>query len=148
MYSWISANIHHPQNNNNNSNDIIIKNTLNLDEMSAQKATACNINSNIDDDDEEEENCILNASQELYLFGKKYIVESSSALCYGLEEAMKRFISSLIYDNYKDHNKTLQTSIINPCLSQNLAQYSTVSIFFVKQSDIKIIDFCKFVLSN
>ena len=133
MYSWISANIHHPQNNNNNSNDIIIKNTLNLDEMSAQKATACNINSNIDDDDEEEENCILNASQELYLFGKKYIVESSSALCYGLEEAMKRFISSLIYDNYKDHNKTLQTSIINPCLSQNLAQYSTVSIFLSKK---------------
>ena len=100
--------------------------------MSAQKATACNINSNIDDVDEEED-CILNASQELYLFGKKYIVESSSALCYGLEEAMKRFISSLIYNNYKDHNKTLQTSIINPCLSQNLAQYSTVSIFFCQK---------------
>ena len=130
MYSWISANIHHHPQNNNNSNDIV-KNTLNLDEMSAQKATACNINSNIDDD--EEEDCILNASQELYLFGKKYIVESSSALCYGLEEAMKRFISSLIYDNYKDHNKTLQTSIINPCLSQNLAQYSTVSIFLSKK---------------
>ena len=146
MYSWISANIHHHPQNNNNSNDIIVKNTLNLDEMSAQKATACNINNNIDE--EEKEDCILNASQELYLFGKKYIVESSSALCYGLEEAMKRFISSLIYDNYKDHNKTLQTSIINPCLSQNLAQYSTVSIFFVKQSDIKIIDFCKFVISN
>ena len=147
MYSWISANIHqHPQ-NNNNSNDIIVKNTLNLDEMSAQKATACNINSNIDEE-EKEEDCILNASQELYLFGKKYIVESSSALCYGLEEAMKRFISSLIYDNYKDHNKTLQTSIINPCLSQNLAQYSTVSKFFVKKSDIRIIDFCKFVIGN
>ena len=134
MYSWISANIHHHPQNNNNSNSIIVKNTLNLDEMSAQKATACNINSNIDDDEEEkEEDCILNASQELYLFGKKYIVESSSALCYGLEEAMKRFISSLIYDNYKDHNKTLQTSIINPCLSQNLAQYSTVSIFLSKK---------------
>ena len=133
-YSWISANIHHPQ-NNNNSNDIIVKNTLNLDEMSAQKATACtNINSNIDEEEKEEkEDCILNASQELYLFGIKYIVESSSALCYGLEEAMKRFISSLIYDNYKDHNKTLQTSIINPCLSQNLAQYSTVSIFLSKK---------------
>ena len=91
--------------------------------MSAQKATACN----------EEDNCI-NASQELYLFGEKYIVESSSALCYGLEEAMKRFISSLIYDNYKDHNKTLQTSIINPCLSQDLAQYSTVSYFLSKNS--------------
>ena len=139
MYSWISANIHHHPQNNNNSNDIV-KNTLNLDEMSAQKATACN---NID----EEDNCI-NASQELYLFGEKYIVESSSALCYGLEEAMKRFISSLIYDNYKDHNKTLQTSIINPCLSQNLAQYSTVSIFLVKKSDIRIIDFCKFVIGN
>ena len=138
MYSWISANIHHYPQNNNNSNDIIVKNTLNLDEMSAQKATVCtNINSNNDDD--EEEDCILNASQELYLFGKKYIVESSSALCYGLEEAMKRFISSLIYDNYKDHNKTLQTSIINPCLSQNLAQYSTVSIFFVKKSDCNLL---------
>ena len=147
MYSWISANIHHHPQNNNNSNDIIVKNTLNLDEMSAQKATACNINSNIDEE-EKEEDCILNASQELYLFGKKYIVESSSALCYGLEEAMKRFISSLIYDNYKDHNKTLQTSIINPCLSQNLAQYSTVSKFFVKKSDIRIIDFCKFVIGN
>ena len=84
--------------------------------------------------DEEEEDCI-NASQELYLFGEKYIVESSSALCYGLEEAMKRFISSLIYDNYKDHNKTLQTSIINPCLSQDLAQYSTVSFFCQKKSE-------------
>ena len=131
MYSWISANIYHHPQKNDNSNSIVVKNTLNLDEMSAQKATACNINSNIDDD--EEEDCILNASQELYLFGKKYIVESSSALCYGLEEAMKRFISSLIYDNYKDHNKTLQTSIINPCLSQNLAQYSTVSIFLSKK---------------
>ena len=147
MYSWISANIHHHPQNNDNSNSIIVKNTLNLDEMSAQKATACNINNNIDEE-EKEEDCILNASQELYLFGKKYIVESSSALCYGLEEAMKRFISSLIYDNYKDHNKTLQTSIINPCLSQNLAQYSTVSIFLVKKSDIRIIDFCKFVIGN
>ena len=82
--------------------------------------------------DEEKEDCI-NASQELYLFGEKYIVESSSALCYGLEEAMKRFISSLIYDNYKDHNKTLQTSIINPCLSQDLAQYSTVVSFFCQK---------------
>ena len=125
---------------------MFVKNTLNLDEMSAQKATACNINSNIDDD--EEGDCILNASQELYLFGKKYIVESSSALCYGLEEAMKRFISSLIYDNYKDHNKTLQTSIINPCLSQNLAQYSTVSIFLSKKVTLGIIDFCKFVIGN
>ena len=136
MYSWISANIHHHPQNNNNSNSIIVKNTLNLDEMSAQKATACNINNNIDEEEKEEKeekDCILNASQELYLFGKKYIVESSSALCYGLEEAMKRFISSLIYDNYKDHNKTLQTSIINPCLSQNLAQYSTVSIFLSKK---------------
>ena len=132
MYSWISANIYHHPQKNDNSNSIVVKNTLNLDEMSAQKATACNINSNIDEE-EKEEDCILNASQELYLFGKKYIVESSSALCYGLEEAMKRFISSLIYDNYKDHNKTLQTSIINPCLSQNLAQYSTVSIFLSKK---------------
>ena len=106
-----------------------MENTLNLDEMSAQKATACN--SSI----VEEDNCI-NASQELYLFGEKYIVESSSALCYGLEEAMKRFISSLIYDNYKDHNKTLQTSIINPCLSQDLARYSTVSYFLSKKVKI------------
>ena len=121
-YSWISANI--AQNNFDSTSNIIVENTLNLDEMSAQKATACN---SID-----EEDCV-NASQELYLFGEKYIVESSSALCYGLEEAMKRFISSLIYDNYKDHNKTLQTSIINPCLSQDLAQYSTVSYFLSKK---------------
>ena len=57
--------------------------------------------------------------QSLRIFGGVYNVTSSSALCYGLEEAIKRFAASLIYESYKTSNKTLQKSIMNPCLSQN-----------------------------
>ena len=51
---------------------------------------------------------------------------------------MKRFIASLIYDNYLTHNKTLQNSITNPCLSQEfLDQISRYKI------DKAVTDFTK-----
>ena len=79
---------------------------LDLGGASAQKTNTCF-----------NEDC--NNLRELYLFGENYLVTTSSALCYGLEEAMKRFIASLIYDSYLTHNKTLQNSITNPCLPQD-----------------------------
>ena len=53
----------------------------------------------------------------LQLFQEDFSVTASSALCYGLEEAIKRFVALLIYGSYR--RKTLESVpvISNPCLS-------------------------------
>ena len=75
--------------------------SLDMGGASAQKVNAC----------QKDQNCSL-----FQLFDEDFSVSSSSALCYGLEEAIKRFVAALIYDSYHS-GKTLENlTISNPCL--------------------------------
>lgn len=110
IFGWISANIF--------AGSLGAENTpatfsaLDLGGGSAQKINSC-----------KGKNC--SDWQTLYLFGGVYDVTSSSALCYGLEEAMKRFTAGLIYKSYSRNNKTLQTAITNPCLDRRFTRYAS-----------------------
>ena len=97
LFGWISL-LHY-------ENEQSFSGSLDMGGASAQKVNFCNPNSGTG-------NCSI-----LQLFQEDFSVTASSALCYGLEEAIKRFVAVLIYDSYV--GKTLDSSpVINPCLSQ------------------------------
>ena len=59
----------------------------------------------------------------LHLYGGTYKVTSSSALCYGLAEAMNRFTIMLLHESYyyavgngEPEEHKLNNTIENPCL--------------------------------
>ena len=52
------------------------------------------------------------------LYNKNYEVFAKSDLCYGLNEAMKRYIVSLIYTQYQNNNKKIVSELPNPCLTR------------------------------
>jgi hypothetical protein len=60
--------------------------------------------------------------QTLYLFGHVYKLTSSSATCFGLVEAMKRFTALLVHESFVQNNKTLQKTIENPCLVEAMSE--------------------------
>ena len=115
IFGWISANLMAGGVFNNGQSSKSLG-SLHMDDASAQKVNSCH---HILKAEQQPEITSCENVQSLSLFGAVYNVTSSSALCYGLEEAMKRFAASLIYESYKKSNKTLQKSIMNPCLSQN-----------------------------
>ncbi len=107
LFGWISANVILSGKFNGNEQTF---GSLDMGGASAQKVNSC----------QKQKNASFEYCTETSLFGSVYQLTSSSALCYGLEEGMKRFAASLIYESYQKANKTLEKSIINPCLSQNL----------------------------
>ena len=96
LFGWISL-LHY-------ENEQSFSGSLDMGGASAQKVNFCNPNSGSG-------NCSI-----LQLFQEDFSVTASSALCYGLEEAIKRFVAALIYGSYG--RKTLEQPVINPCLSQ------------------------------
>ena len=95
LFGWIST-LHY-------ENEQSFSGSLDMGGASAQKVNFCK--------EELEESSILQ------LFQEDFSVTASSALCYGLEEAIKRFVALLIYGSYR--RKTLESVpvISNPCLS-------------------------------
>jgi len=50
------------------------------------------------------------------LFDQTFKVFSQSNLCYGLDEAMKRFVVNIIYDEFKKNGGTIKGELSNYCL--------------------------------
>ena len=76
--------------------------SLDMGGASAQKVNSCQ---------KDLQNCSI-----YQLFDEDFSVSSSSALCYGLEEAIKRFVAALIYDSYRSRKTLENLTILNPCL--------------------------------
>lgn len=50
------------------------------------------------------------------LFDHTYKVFSQSNLCYGLDEAMKRFVVNMIYEEFKRNGGEIKPDLANYCL--------------------------------
>ena len=73
---------------------------------------------------------------EYSLYGEDRTVFSSSVMCYGLKEAMRRFVTLLIYDDFLNNNKTLREDIPNVCMQQGLFKDDWLTDFMTKKEDI------------
>ena len=64
---------------------------------------------------------LVNPRQDLLaynIFDFDYELFSSSLLCYGQEEAMKRYVAGLIYKAFTDGG-TIEKDIVNPCMNSH-----------------------------
>ena len=66
---------------------------------------------------------------EYQLYGQDYNVFSSSLMCYGLEESLRRYTANLIYDSFKD-NGFINQSISNPCMNQYYSNMNAKEVYF------------------
>ena len=111
LFGWIST-LHY-------ENEQSFSGSLDMGGASAQKVNFCKSSKKL-----EEESSILQ------LFQEDFSVTASSALCYGLEEAIKRFVALLIYGSYRRKTLESQPVISNPCLSPRYYRKKKVLIFF------------------
>ena len=111
LFGWIST-LHY-------ENEQSFSGSLDMGGASAQKVNFCSSSKKL-----EEERSILQ------LFQEDFSVTASSALCYGLEEAIKRFVALLIYGSYRRKTLESQPVISNPCLSQRYYRKKVLIFFF------------------
>ena len=112
LFGWIST-LHY-------ENEQSFSGSLDMGGASAQKVNFCKSSKKL-----EEESSILQ------LFQEDFSVTASSALCYGLEEAIKRFVALLIYGSYRRKTLESQPVISNPCLSPRYyRKKETVLVYF------------------
>ncbi len=85
-----------------------------------------------------------NDTQLVSLFGQDYRVFTSSQLCYGQAEALKRYLVRLVYLAYENHDRSIVTTIDAPCQPRNHKYQTTARELFdslcteYKDSEFKV----------
>jgi len=89
---------------------------LDMGGASAQVAFQCQVDDPFLECDSASEDIL-----EFDIYGRKYLVFSASNQCYGLKEAMHRFVVLIILENFEKNGGILTETLENPCLRANVS---------------------------